>query len=170
MNPKVELTLKDLIQRRIIPESGTFDITEEILSDYITTYGGINGRLNGKHCENFSRKLAGINLLKLKLARGCTLAQCKEGVVYLISNPAWPDHLKIGMTIDLEKRLKSYQMYDPLKRYAVQNYEFVLDRKRVEESMLKTFNFHIESGEWIKYSDSVQVINCVRSNYWTTGV
>ena len=32
-------------------------------------------------------------------------AQLKEGYVYVITNPAWPEWVKIGMAIDAEDRL-----------------------------------------------------------------
>lgn len=170
MNPNVEKTLRRLIANNFIPETGLFDITEDMISLYVATYGGLNSKLNTKFDPIYARKLAGLNLLKLKFSRGGSSKTCKEGLVYLISNPAWEEHLKIGMTVDLVKRLASYQVYDPLKKYKVLNYEFVLDRKKTEDSMLKSFNIHLESGEWIKYNDSIKIIQCVRSNGWNTGV
>ena len=53
-----------------------------------------------------------------------------------------------------------------LSLYKVNQYEFVMDRRRTEKNMLKTFNIHIETGEWIKYNISNDIMKCVRSNHW----
>ena len=37
----------------------------------------------------------------------------KEGFVYIIFNPAYPEWIKAGMTIDYEKRLNVYNQYSP---------------------------------------------------------
>jgi len=43
----------------------------------------------------------------------------EEGYVYIIQNPAWPDWKKIGMTDDLDKRLKQYQTSAPMRDYEI---------------------------------------------------
>jgi len=43
--------------------------------------------------------------------------QVKEGYVYVITNPAWPDWVKIGMAIDAEDRLNGYQTSSPMRDY-----------------------------------------------------
>jgi hypothetical protein len=98
MTPRIKHTVDSMIKSNVIPVEGLFDITEFMLSSYVELYGCIhNGELVRKREIEFARKLAGLNLLKLKLARGGSPTTCKEGLVYLITNPAWPDHLKVGM-------------------------------------------------------------------------
>lgn len=161
---KVENTISQLVNKHIIPSKELFVITEELIQAYIEHYGNHNSLKYGNLI--YARKLAGLALMKLNFTRGGNSKTCKEGLVYLIENPAFPDHLKIGMTVDLTKRLASYQMYDPHKQFRVKQYEFVLDRRRVEQNMLNSFNIHLTSGEWIKFSDSNKIMKSVRSNNW----
>lgn len=161
---KIEQTITLLEYKGIIPKEGIFAITEDILTAYLNQYGDSS---NLKKEElSFARKMAGLNLLKLNFSRGGTVKTCKEGLVYLIENPVYPGFLKIGMTTNLVNRLASYQMYDPLKRFKVKHYEFVQDRKRTEQNMLSTYNIHIESGEWIQYDDTIEIMRSVRENNW----
>lgn len=161
---RIKQALDTLMYRKIIPESGLFDITEKMLSEYIKVYGSLDTSPNNKrkYNKNYARKMAGLWLLKLNLDRGGNTKSSKEGLVYVISNPAWPEHVKIGMTVDLNKRLASYQMYDPLQQYSVKNYEFVLDRRNTEKSILNRFGIHLESGEWIKLDNSTKIIDAIR--------
>lgn len=169
MNRDIKRTLKALIDREIIPATGLFDITETMLHSYVATYGSLCSG-NQKFVKSYARKLAGLNLLKLKFSRGGLSTTCKEGLVYLIANPAWIDHLKIGMTIDLPSRLSSYQTYDPLKQFYVKGYEFCLNRRHTEETVLTTFGVHLESGEWVRYTDSKKIIQCIRSGVYIMGL
>ena len=41
----------------------------------------------------------------------------KEGYVYAISNPAWPEWVKIGKAIDADDRLSGYQTSSPMRDY-----------------------------------------------------
>ena len=43
--------------------------------------------------------------------------QVKEGYVYAISNPAWPEWVKIGKAIDADDRLSGYQTSSPMRDY-----------------------------------------------------
>jgi len=158
----IQDTISFLVQTNIIPNIQVFDITEDMLQKYTEAYGRIIGKGNGKFNKVYARKLAGLNLLKFKFSKGATYRECKEGMVYLIANPAWPDYLKIGMTIDLDSRLSSYQTYDPFQKFYIQHYEFVLNRKEAEKKMLQDFDLHGEKGEWIKYSSANQIIKTVR--------
>ena len=41
------------------------------------------------------------------------------GYVYVITNPAWPEWVKVGSTVSLEERLSNYQTSDPTRSYVV---------------------------------------------------
>lgn len=154
-----------LIENRIIPYSCNFDITENILCEFTTTYDLLYSKSSGmksKTNKRYARKLAGRTLLKYKQSLGATVTSCKEGIVYLIENEAFPDHYKVGMTNDLTSRLKSYQTYDPMQRFAVKHYEFVLDKREVEKRILNSFRVQIEKGEWIKRIDSKTFLALVK--------
>ena len=160
---KVKSTLDDLITRDIIPPYKSFDITEDMLSEYVRVYGNLDGGGKRKFEYGLARKFAGLNILGVKFDRGSKVRDCKEGMVYLIANPAWPDYLKIGMTIDVDDRLASYQTYDPHKAFYIKNYEFCLDRRSAEQKLLERFNFHLAEGEWVKYTDSLEIIKVLRT-------
>ena len=153
MQTKVERVLDVLIYQNVIPKDIEFDITEFQLSEYIKMYAEIHGKGNSKYDRKFARKLAGVNLLKYKLKRGATYKSCKEGLLYFIENPAFPEYFKVGMTIDLDKRLNSYQTYDPHRKYKVNSYEFVLNRSIAEKQILQSMEVDLHQGEWIKKTD-----------------
>jgi hypothetical protein len=162
INDKGKRTIEMLTNTGFLPEDKIFDITEFMLKEAIRVYGLFSNGGNNKFSYGYARKMWGLNLLGLKISRGATYRECKEGMVYLIGNPAWPEYLKIGMTIDSEARLDSYQTYDPLHRYYIKNYEFCLNRRTAEKALLRKFNIHLVRGEWIKFADSLEVIQAVR--------
>lgn len=160
----VHLTIEVMVKSGKIPPCTTFDITESMIAEYIKVYGGFgSGAGNKKFSYGYARKLAGLNLLQLKMSRGAKSKECKEGMVYLIANPAWPTYLKIGMTVDIDSRLAAYQTYDPFKRFFVKHYDFVLDRRSAEKELLEKFDVHLIDGEWIKHSSALNVISTIRN-------
>lgn len=162
---KIKQTIKEMVAAGDIPREGLFEITEALLKKYIETYneGSIG---NAKFDFAYARKLAGLNFLNENVSRGATKAKCNAGLVYVISNPAWPDHHKIGMTIDLPRRLSSYQVYDPTQSFKVEHYEFVLDRRGVERSLLATFQVDADKGEWVTGQSAHKIISCVRTGMY----
>lgn len=159
---KIDQIINLMVDRDKIPIIGSFDITEKHLSDYMQIYEELFGNKGAgyKTVSNtrFARKLAGITLLNLKFKRGFGCHSCKEGLVYLVQNPAWPDHLKVGMTTDLDARLSVYQTYDPYRSYKVKHYEFVFDRRLVEKNILNRYNVNVEKGEWLNKVDALEII------------
>lgn len=151
---------KLLILEEKISETGMFQITEDHIQSYIIAYNDLNGK-KGKGLKkreyDLARKIAGINLLKINFNRGAKYNDMKAGIVYVIENPVFPDHYKIGMTIDLVVRLNQYQTYDPYRRYSVVKYQFVEDRRRVEECLLYHPDILKEEGEWIKKEKALDV-------------
>lgn len=160
---RIQRTVDLLVALGIVPSCSAFDITEDMLVKYIEIYGSLGSKGNGKFQYGYARKLAGLELLRLKFSRGTKSKDCKEGQVYLIANPAWPEHIKIGMSVDSDARLASYQTYDPFKAFYIKNYEFVLDRREAEKKLLEKFGVHLEEGEWVRYSDSLEIIKVLRT-------
>lgn len=74
----------------------------------------------------------------------------KEGFIYIISNKNIADYFKIGVTIDIEARLRVYQTSDPNREFTVEYYVFHPEvyeaEKKIRES-LKHFAKNIK-GEW----------------------
>ena len=58
---------------------------------------------------------------------------CKEGFVYIITNPAWPNWAKIGMAVDAEDRLNGYQTSSPNRDYKLEYAVKVANRRKSEK-------------------------------------
>ena len=142
-----------MIFNKIIPALGKFQITDHHINEYISIYGEIFSKSNtGLKRQNeyrFARKLAGRTLTSLLNSRGFKFNEIDAGMVYMISNPAFPMHYKIGMTLDVIDRLSSYQTYDPYKQFKVVKYNFVLNRKLIERQLLNHPDLFKDTGEWI---------------------
>ena len=80
----------------------------------------------------------------------------KEGYVYVITNPAWPDWVKIGMAVDAEDRLNGYQTSSPMRDYKLEYSVKSKDRRKSEkEAHTKALRKCDDShGEWFKMSVS----------------
>ena len=48
-----------------------------------------------------------------------TKRDLQQGFIYIITNPAWPNWCKIGLTINLQKRLNGYNTHAPLRDYVI---------------------------------------------------
>lgn len=67
------------------------------------------------------------------------------GYIYIITNPAYPEYLKIGKTVNLGMRLSTYNTGSPFRDY---KYEFVLETKyslEVENHFNEKYN---SNNEW----------------------
>ena len=73
----------------------------------------------------------------------------REGQVYIITNPNFPEWVKVGMAVDSEDRLNGYQTSSPFRDYALFTCWSVVDRRSAESeahSLLeKTYD---RKGEW----------------------
>ena len=77
----------------------------------------------------------------------------KEGQVYIITNSAWPEWVKIGMAIDAEDRLNGYQTSSPFRNYKLMYSVSTKDRRKVEDAAHKAAEKIAERrGEWFKMS------------------
>lgn len=78
----------------------------------------------------------------------------KDGHVYIITNPAWPDWVKIGMAVDAEDRLNGYQTSSPMRDYQLEFTVKVSDRRKSESKAHKICKkMGVENkGEWFNMS------------------
>jgi len=60
-----------------------------------------------------------------------------EGYVYIITNKAWPNWVKIGMAEDVEERIKQFQTGSPHRDYVVEHYAFFTNRRKAEQAAHK---------------------------------
>jgi hypothetical protein len=147
---KIEVIINELIQHGIIPSDGKFEVTADLIDKYRIVYGVVNNvplfpKLN-KADNRLSRKLAALTLLEFTLSKGY---KPKAGFVYGISNPSYPGYYKIGITQDLDKRLSTYQTYDPHRQFKVEHYRFVEDKRLEEKRILQQYQTDLSKGEWI---------------------
>jgi len=74
-----------------------------------------------------------------------------EGQVYIISNPNFPDWVKVGMAIDAEDRLNNYQTSSPFRDYVLQYYYDVNNRRAAEnEAHTELQKSYERRGEWFR--------------------
>jgi hypothetical protein len=73
------------------------------------------------------------------------------GFVYIVTNPAWPGHVKIGCALDYEQRLASYQTSCPLRDYRLEYVQFFEDRRAGERAVhFALAACRVEGTEWFK--------------------
>jgi len=74
-----------------------------------------------------------------------------EGQVYVIINPNFPEWVKVGMAIDSEDRLNSYQTSSPFRNYVL-NYSWNVSDRRAAESEAHTElqKMYERRSEWFK--------------------
>ena len=82
------------------------------------------------------------------------LDSIKEGFVYVITNPAWPDWVKIGMAVDAEDRLNGYQTSSPMRDFKLEYSIEVSDRRKAESKAHKLCKKRDidNKGEWFRMS------------------
>jgi hypothetical protein len=75
-----------------------------------------------------------------------------EGHVYAIYNPHWPSWFKIGMAVDAEDRVRSYQTACPFRNYKLVSYVTTTQRRKLEAVAHELFqqNAQERRGEWFK--------------------
>jgi hypothetical protein len=77
-----------------------------------------------------------------------------EGQVYIITNPCFPEWVKVGMAVDAEDRLRGYQTSSPFRDYELFYSWSVNDRRTAEteaHSILKEWTAG-KKNEWFKCS------------------
>jgi hypothetical protein len=78
----------------------------------------------------------------------------KNGYVYAIINPAWPDWVKIGMAIDAEDRLNGYQTSSPMRDYELIHSVYFKNRSKAERNAHKLAEKIAErKGEWFNITN-----------------
>ena len=86
--------------------------------------------------------------------------EIKEGYVYAITNPAWPEWVNIGMAVDADDRCLGYQTSSPLRDYKVEHIVSTNNKRKSEAEAHKLASKMAKEkrGEWF-YLDIEQVKN-----------
>ncbi len=87
----------------------------------------------------------------------------KEGYIYVITNLAWPEWVKIGMAIDAEDRLNGYQTSSPHRDYELKYTIETEDRRTLEQVAHKEASKLASEykGEWFKLDveTAIEILN-----------
>lgn len=80
------------------------------------------------------------------------LDSIKEGYVYAITNPAWPEWVKIGMAVDADDRCNGYQTSSPFRDYKIEHVVVTNNRRDAEAEAHKAATKMAKEvrGEWFK--------------------
>ena len=80
------------------------------------------------------------------------LDSIKEGYVYAITNPAWPEWVKIGMAVDADDRCNGYQTSSPFRDYKLEHVVVASNRRAAEAEAHKVATKIAKEvrGEWFK--------------------
>ena len=73
-----------------------------------------------------------------------------SGYLYIISNSAWPNWIKVGVTGDLKSRLQTYQTSSPYRNYILEYsiyHPSYLEAEKKIKNTLKPFAKSIKN-EW----------------------
>jgi predicted GIY-YIG superfamily endonuclease len=78
----------------------------------------------------------------------------KSGYLYIVINKAFPGFVKVGVTENIESRLRTYQTSDPKRGYKMEFYIFHPNcyeaEKRIKDMMKYFSTDTIQQGEWFK--------------------
>ena len=75
----------------------------------------------------------------------------REGQVYIITNPNFPEWVKVGMAVDSEDRLNGYQTSSPFRDYTWFTFWPVSDRRVAEADAHELLKKTVQrKGEWFK--------------------
>ena len=91
-------------------------------------------------------------------------ATSKEGQVYIITNPAWEDWIKVGMAIDANDRCNGYQTSSPMRDYRLEYSKEFNNRRTAETKAHKLCKQKAKEtkGEWFKLQIK-EAINLIES-------
>jgi len=86
----------------------------------------------------------------------------KSGYVYVITNAAWPEWVKVGMAIDADDRLSGYQTSSPFRDYELQYSVYCKDRRKLERKAHKAVGSisSDRNNEWFKASVE-DAVDCI---------
>lgn len=108
---------------------------------------------------NEVRKRHQIELAKLNNSQ----TGIKEGFVYAITNPAFPNVVSIGCALDYERRVNSYQRYDPNQCFEIRHTKYFEDREAMESKVHTMLDdkMVLPKSEWFRVTleDAKNVID-----------
>lgn len=110
-----------------------------------------------QHNHDVKKRLDAIKKLTQK-----QFDKIKSGYVYVITNPAWPDWVKIGKGADANDRFGTYQTYSPLRDFELRYTKYFENRHKAEKTAQELAERVCERRhEWFKISvdEAKDIIN-----------
>ncbi|EJB4242352.1 GIY-YIG nuclease family protein [Salmonella enterica] len=156
-----KLVVDNLLSKGLL-EKKPFLITNQLIQSFMDEYIALTGTKGntGKNTNTlYSRKLAALSFIKFKQEHKLPIT---EGFVYCISNPAWVNQYKIGMSQNPKERLAQYQTYSPYRDYKLEHWSFWFDKRKGEKLIHQFFKdlkehewFNIDSKKLHKYLETI---------------
>ena len=82
--------------------------------------------------------------------------EIKTGYVYVFGVDAYPNHVKIGMSIDVEKRKESANTWTPFRDFIYHGKVFSSDKRKLESKVHHKLKDHVAtSREWFSVTPQV---------------
>lgn len=73
-----------------------------------------------------------------------------EGFVYVVSNPAWPEYVKVGRAFDPVERTRAFQTSGPHRDYKLEYAVYFEDCRKAEQLVHDTLADYRAEGEWFR--------------------
>jgi len=88
------------------------------------------------------------------------------GYLYVITNPAWPSFVKIGRSVNITSRIKTYQTGDPYRGYELYYYRYFMDVCQAERTLARLYGGAKWAGEWYQMhkEDAANLIDLTASH------
>ena len=88
-----------------------------------------------------------------------------KGYIYVITNPAWENWVKIGRALNLNKRIQCYNTSSPLRDYNLVYYTKISNPIIIERYFISKYGE--ENNEWFKISadDAIYQIKKIKDEY-----
>lgn len=164
---KAKKIFEIMISNGDIPQAGSFEITQALIEKSYEIGNKLFLKIGKRRTPSemrFNKKIAGLNFFHLLEERKEKILEevnkkykQNSGYLYVISNYSFPDHIKIGITQNIHKRLIAYQTCDPYRRYKIEKYVFV-ENNRMHEKYLKTkMNIDVDTGEWVSVNKKKEI-------------
>lgn len=133
---------------------GVFEITDSLVKEmyvkckkqkFANPYSSIRSEL---YLEENQFDIIRRDMIKINYIRNNRVSKgLKQGFVYAIGNPSFPDYVKIGSAIDVYGRLNSYQTSSPNRDYFLISYFYSDNRLQDEKYMHSLFE---RKNEWCR--------------------
>lgn len=142
---KIETTLKEnnLYDSFTLTEKFTKHIVFEILNIHSTAKPEYGKARRVKYYNRYLRNTAMALLVIQHKRDGKSAKNIDAGYVYAITSPRHSE-IKIGETIDVVDRLRTYQTYCPSRSFYIIKYAFSFNRKLAESTLKESLNCDYE--------------------------